>query len=125
METASDPRVFFAAERTLLAWLRSGLTVTGLGFVVSRFGLFLNVLAANTGSRTTDGHHHWISNSLGVSLVLLGSLMLFAALRNHQAYVRSLPPQDVPRLPVPWLASFLAVALAVIGLLLAVYLAVQ
>jgi putative membrane protein len=39
--------------------------------------------------------------------------------------VRSLPPQDVPRLPVPWLASFLAVALAVIGLLLAVYLAVQ
>ena len=37
----SDPRIFFAAERTLLAWLRSGLTVIGLGFVVARFGLFL------------------------------------------------------------------------------------
>jgi putative membrane protein len=25
----NDPRVFFAAERTLLAWLRTGLTVMG------------------------------------------------------------------------------------------------
>ena len=31
----NDPRVFFAAERTLLAWLRSGLTVMALGFVIA------------------------------------------------------------------------------------------
>jgi len=42
----SDPRVFFAAERTLLAWIRTGLTVMGFGFVVARFGLFLSLLAA-------------------------------------------------------------------------------
>lgn len=36
----SDPRVFFASERTLLAWLRTGVALIGLGFVVSRFGLF-------------------------------------------------------------------------------------
>ena len=40
----SDPRVFFAAERTLLAWLRTGLTIIALGFVVSRFGLFVRLL---------------------------------------------------------------------------------
>lgn len=46
---SSYPRVFFAAERTLLAWVRSGITVMALGFVVAKFGLFLtlpNVLCA-------------------------------------------------------------------------------
>ncbi|MEY3743625.1 MAG: hypothetical protein RLZZ541_680, partial [Pseudomonadota bacterium] len=33
--TTSDPRVFFAAERTLLAWVRSSITVMTLGFVVA------------------------------------------------------------------------------------------
>ena len=41
-----DPRVVFAAERTLLAWIRTGLSLMGFGFVVARFGLFLRELAA-------------------------------------------------------------------------------
>ncbi len=41
MSDGNDPRVFFAAERTLLAWVRTGLAVMGLGFVVARFGLFV------------------------------------------------------------------------------------
>ena len=40
----SDPRVFFAAERTLLAWLRTGIATIGLGFLVARFGYFLRML---------------------------------------------------------------------------------
>jgi uncharacterized membrane protein YidH (DUF202 family) len=28
----SDPRIFFAAERTLLAWVRSSLAVMALGW---------------------------------------------------------------------------------------------
>ena len=39
-----DPRVYFAAERTLLAWLRTGLTVMAFGFVIARFGLFLQIV---------------------------------------------------------------------------------
>lgn len=30
-----DPRVYFAAERTLLAWLRTGLGLIGVGFAVA------------------------------------------------------------------------------------------
>jgi putative membrane protein len=36
-----DPRVYFAAERTLLAWIRTGLALMGLGFAIARFGLFI------------------------------------------------------------------------------------
>jgi len=41
-----DPRVYFAAERTLLAWIRTGLAMMGFGFVVARFGLFLREFQA-------------------------------------------------------------------------------
>lgn len=40
---SSDARIFFASERTLLAWLRTGIAIVGLGFLVSRFGLILRV----------------------------------------------------------------------------------
>jgi putative membrane protein len=39
-----DPRTYFAAERTFLAWIRTGLGLMGIGFAVSRFGLFLREL---------------------------------------------------------------------------------
>lgn len=119
-----DPRVFFAAERTVLAWLRSGITVMGIGFVVARFGLFLEIAAAS-GAAAREAHRvHWPSNALGIALVLLGSFTILAALRNHYAYVRTLPPEDVPSLPLPWMTSFVCAALAVVGFALAAYLAV-
>ena len=43
-----DVRFLLANERTLLAWLRTGLTVMALGFVVARFGLFLRLLSLQT-----------------------------------------------------------------------------
>ena len=41
-----DPRVYFAAERNLLAWIRTGLAILASGFAVSRFGLYLRELAS-------------------------------------------------------------------------------
>ena len=43
-----DPRIYFAAERTFLAWIRTGLALMGFGFVVARFGLFLRQLGNST-----------------------------------------------------------------------------
>lgn len=120
----SDPRVYFAAERTLLAWVRSGLTVMALGFVVAKFGLFLTLLSASSASTAGQHQGHWLSNALGIALVILGAGSILVALQNHRGYVRSLPPEDVPKVAMPWLTPLLSSSIAVVGFLLAVYLAI-
>lgn len=120
----SDPRVFFAAERTLLAWVRSGLTVMALGFVVARFGLFLSVMEAASKTGGAAGFAgRWPSSALGIVLVMVGAMVILGAVHNHRLYVRQLPPADIPAVRLPWLSTCLAMSVAVIGLLLAVYLA--
>ena len=54
MSIPPDPRIFFAAERTLLAWLRTGIAVIGLGFVVARFGLFLRLISQQQADHPPD-----------------------------------------------------------------------
>ena len=120
----SDPRIYFAAERTLLAWIRTGVTIMALGFVVSRFALFLKLIATPHGGALSDVHSRWVSDLLGVSLVLIGSALIILARHNHAAFVRALPPEDLPTLGIPWLSSALAFALSILGLFMAVYLAV-
>ena len=119
----SDPRVFFASERTLLAWVRSGLTVMGLGFVVARFGLFLRYLALSRTPTDAPMQGHWVSSGVGIFLLILGSAVIASALLNHRAYLRSLPPEDIPPQVVPGLSTILALSIALVGLLLAAYLA--
>lgn len=48
MDDESDPRIYFAAEHTLLAWLRTGIAVIGPGFLVARFGVFLMIVRGQT-----------------------------------------------------------------------------
>ncbi len=50
MSDLSDPRVLFAAERTLLAWSRTSLTLMAFGFVIERFGLFVHMLSPQAGN---------------------------------------------------------------------------
>jgi putative membrane protein len=121
----SDPRVFFAAERTLLAWVRTGLTIMAFGFVVARFGLFLRLLAVQSGT-TAGGStlHNGLSNVVGIALVLIGTACMILGAVQHKSYVSTLPPADVPRSHDPLYPILLSLFLAALGLGLAVYLAV-
>jgi len=94
----SDPRVFFAAERTLLAWIRTGLNIMAFGFVVARFGLFLRLITLQhieVGSNLSPPSY--FSNFVGIGLVLVGVASMFIATLQHRQFVASLPPEDVPQ----------------------------
>ena len=113
----NDPRVFFAAERTLLAWVRTGLGLVGMGFVVAKFGLFVRLLHPNAGGDHPD--HAW-AVPIGVLMALLGAVASGAAAWQHRRFCRTLAEYELPRRyrVEPGLALGFGVALA--GLVLAV-----
>lgn len=116
MDEPNDPRVFFAAERTLLAWVRTGIAMIGLGFVVARFGLFLQILRQEVNPTSHPG-----STYIGVGLVLLGSAAVALAAWQHGRFCRSLRPVDLPREPLPNWSVWFSATLSVVGLVLAGY----
>jgi len=118
-ETLQDPRVFFAAERTLLAWLRTGLTVIVVGFVVARFGLFLRFVSLEG---RTAGADSGFSAVLGVLFVLAGSIAILFATIQHRRFVATLPASDLPPSYSRSFAVIASAAVGALGLLLAGYL---
>ena len=115
----NDPRVYFAAERTLLAWIRTGLTVVGLGFVVARFGLFLRMVRHAPAAPST------MSTTIGVSLVLLGAGAIAMAAWQHTRFIRSLGPEDRPvNYSSSW-ALWFAATLSAAGILLAIHMVLR
>jgi putative membrane protein len=119
-DTNLDPRVYFAAERTLLARVRTGLAMMGFGFVVARFGLFLQELAAAT--VVPPRRHSQFSLWVGTTLVLLGVGVNVVAAFKHWRTVRRLERGEPLRMG-PWsLEIVVAFLLAFFGLLMAAYL---
>lgn len=94
-----DPRVRLAGERTLLAWIRTGLAMMGFGFVVARFGMFLRAFTPQEQATTGPGLSLWI----GSVLILLGVAVNALAAFQHHRFLRQIdrgepyrPPRLVP-----------------------------
>jgi len=119
-----DPRVFFAAERTLLAWLRTGLAVMALGFVIARFGLFLQLLALQ--SSTVRPHSSTaFSALLGIAFVLAGALASLVATVQHRRFAATLPLADLPRSYSGAFGIAFGFLMSLAGLVLALYLGIS
>ncbi|MFY9805136.1 MAG: DUF202 domain-containing protein [Candidatus Acidiferrales bacterium] len=114
------PSDYLAAERTFLAWIRTGIALMGFGFVVARFGLFLQefqVVQPNA-----HVHSSWLSLVFGTVLIAIGVAVNIFSTWQHVRLVRGLNLGGTAYRRPSSLAIAVALVLAVIGVALAVYL---
>jgi uncharacterized protein (DUF302 family)/uncharacterized membrane protein YidH (DUF202 family) len=120
-EDSPDPRMYLAAERTFLAWIRTGLALMGFGFVVARFGLFLRELAAAGGGSPVAASG--FSLPLGTALVVIGVVVNIFAAVQHIRLVRVIHQGGQAAGNPSKLGLAVAFLLAAAGLAMAAYLA--
>jgi putative membrane protein len=110
--------VYLAVERTLLAWIRTGLALMGFGFVVARFGLFMRELSV---ARLDLQPVRGISVRFGTALVILGVVLTAAAVARYVRLLKRLNRGETLTRPSR-LAVGLGIVLAMIGSAVSVYL---
>ena len=115
-----DPRVYFAAERTFLAWIRTGLSLMGFGFVVARFGLFLRQSAAASQAATVKsyGFSVWV----GTAMVLAGVFVNLTSALRHTRIIRGLNRGDDVIGRPSYTAVAVALMLAIVGVAMVAFL---
>jgi putative membrane protein len=113
-QRASD---HLANERTFLAWIRTAVAIIGLGFVVSRFALYLRSLAPGGAPIPATPSRSAI---LGVVLVALGALVVLLALARYLRNYRLIDTDDYR--PSRWLDAFVAVLITVAAVVMVAFL---
>jgi putative membrane protein len=111
---------YLAAERTLLAWIRTGLALMGFGFVVARFGLFLQELQA--AQIDVPRHSYGMSLWFGTALIAVGVAVNLYAGWQHARLVRDLDRGAPAHSRSATMAVSIAVFLALVGLAMTIYL---
>jgi putative membrane protein len=111
---------YLAAERTLLAWIRNGLALMGFGFVVARFGLFLQQLQVT--ERAPTAQSYGLSLWFGTALIAVGVVVSAFSGWRHARSVRELDRGEVQHSRPSTEAVAMAFLLALIGLAMAIYL---
>ena len=113
--------VYFAAERTLMAWIRASLGLMALGFVIDRFGLVVRSMVPQLGDVARSSTMSFLA---GAGLVVVGALMSVVAAVRYTHFVRRFW-QSGDMHPGRGLgpAIFFAAVVALAGAIIAAYLA--
>lgn len=117
MSDLNDPRVFFAAERTLLAWNRTSLALMAFGFVIERFGLFVSILLPRHDMPLQRGLSFWI----GLLFVLLGAVVAAYSTVQYRKVLCTLKPIEIPEGYRTEPGAIANLLVALLGIILTVY----
>jgi putative membrane protein len=109
-----------ANERTFLAWVRTGIAILAFGFVIERFGLLLRELGLKFGSQVSSANTVHYSKWLGITVAILGIILLIVALFNFLHVQRTIDENRYR--PGIFFAIILTSIATLIGVLLAIYL---
>ena len=118
MSDINDPRVFFAAERTLLTWNRTSLALMAFGFVIERFGLFVSVLLPQHALSIQRGISFWTE----LAFVLLGAAVAAYSTVQYRKVLNTLKPIEIPEGYRINPGVFTNLAVALLGIVLTIYL---
>src|SRR5262252_2488242 len=109
---------FLAAERTFLGWIRTGLALMGFGFVVARFGLFVQELQFAYPDLPVRGPSR--SVPLGTVLVILGVIVTLGSAWNHVRLMQEFRREGESVDRTSTLGIVVSLALAGVGIAMAV-----
>jgi putative membrane protein len=109
-----------ANERTFLAWIRTGVAVIALGFVIERFNLFLLAMAGASGESAAIGRRRLASpmgRYGGMGLVGAGVVLIVVATIRFLQTARLLEDDGshTPRATRTTLVALSALVLGVAG----------
>ena len=118
MSSSNDYRVLLAAERTLLAWIRTSISLMAFGFVIERFGLFVNIIK----KQEIGILHRNYSFYIGIFFILLAVLISFISTFQYKNIVKSLHTNEIPKGYNIWYIAIINWIEAILGIILIYYL---
>lgn len=112
-------RTRLAADRTLMAWIRTSVSMISFGFSIYKF--FQYLLGSNV---VADKLPHYAPRNFGVALVGLGMILLALAIVEYFMFLRNLSRDTGQKFPIST-ALVAALLLSIVGIFVLINLLFQ